>query len=75
MGWQHSNTAQKAARAARHMLPPPRSFADFEYEPETPEEVAAEWAGKPDDFADAFFGTDEIDRVTEALFTVHIGSG
>ncbi len=51
-------------------MPPPRSFADFDYEPQTPEEVAEDWAGKPDEFADAFFGTDEIDRVTETLFTV-----
>lgn len=61
--WHTQNPTRR-----RHI--PAGSFADFDYEPETPEEVAADWEGSTNDFEDAFFGTDAIDEVTEALFKV-----
>lgn len=65
----HTSVWYTTPTRRRHIVIP-SSFADFDYEPETPEEVAADWEGPANNLEDAFLGTDAIDEVTEVLFKV-----
>lgn len=64
---QQHHPWQQQHRRQRQLLPPVR-FNEVEVEPETEEEILAQWAGTPDGDGSFFMPGDNLDQVTEALF-------